>query len=158
MCIVGRVTLKQHFSAYKKPVLYESRVCLFLPKVLYVCTLYFSSCQCSAVQCSVYYLWKIYRYKYFIFKLRSFIDSTDTFSQVLTFVLSTKVGDFPRIAFPRSLRKKQSLPLIQSKHSWFYLDRHYFQNECRKDRQCIQRFVSHLIPKSKTFIWPWIPR
>ena len=80
----------------------------------------------SAVLCSaayLYYLWKIYRYKYFIFKLRSFID-TDTFSQVLTFVLSTKVGDFPRIAFPRSLRKKQSLPLIQSKHSWFYLDRH----------------------------------
>ena len=47
----------QHFSAYKKPVLYESRVCLFLPKVLYVCTPYFSSCvcQCSAVQRSAAY-------------------------------------------------------------------------------------------------------
>ena len=93
---------------------------------MYVCSysiLFQLSVQYCAVQCSVYYLWKIFWYKYFIFKLRSFID-TDTFSQVLTFVLSTKVGDFPRIAFPRSLRKKQSLPLIQSKHSWFYLDRH----------------------------------
>ena len=132
---------------FKKPVLYESRVCLFLPKVLYVCAPYFSSCQCSAVLCSAAYTTceKKHRYKYFIFKLSSFID-TNTFSQVPTFVLSTKVGDFPRIAFPRSLRKKQSLPLIQSRHSWFYLDRHYFQNECRKDRQCIKRFVSHLIP------------
>ena len=151
MCIVGRVTLKQHFSAYKKPVLYESRVCLFLPKMLYVCTLYFSSCQCSAVQCSVYYLWKIYRYKYFIFKLRSFID-TDTFSQVLTFVLVLvcTVNEgwwFSKNCFP-PLTQKKTIVTLDSEQAQLILfgQTYYFQNECRKDCQCIKRFVSHLIP------------
>ena len=148
MCTVGLLTLKQHFSAYKNLFFMNSGFVYFYQKCyMYVLHTFpaVSAVLCCAVHSSVYYLWKLYRYKNFIFRLSSFID-TNTFSQVLTFVLSTKVGDFPRIAFPRSLRKKQSLPLIQSKYSWFYLDRHYFQNECRKDCQCIKRFVSHLIP------------
>ena len=125
MCSVGLLTLKQHFSAYKNLFFMNSGFVYFYPKVLYVCTPYFPSCQRSTVQCSAACTTceKYIGLYHFIFKLHSLVD-TNTFSQVLTFVLSTKVGDFPRIAFPRSLRKKQSLPLIQSKHSWFYLDRH----------------------------------
>ena len=73
----------------------------------------------SAVLCSaayLYYLWKIYRYKYFIFKLRSFIDSTDTFSQVLKYRLycQRRLVIFQELLSPAHSEKNNRYPWFRA--------------------------------------------
>lgn len=145
------MTEQQDFSTYKKPVLYEaqwwSQGLFIFTKSVTICT-YFAAVSAAYTTCEKYVGISFSSLSYGLQIL---------FHKSLRLYCKRRLVIFQELLSSTHWEKKQSLPLIQSKHSW-YLDRHHFQNECRKDRQCIKRFVSHLIPEPKTSFWPWIPR